>query len=373
MLKLLKFNEKQEETVDRILKHKKGQLVVSGYAGTGKTCVLAHVADKLANKKLRVLCTTFTGKASQRLKEVFGPKRHISIEVTNFHRVIYKTHVRSDGRVTFYKDPNWSNDFDVVLVDESSMIDNQTHRDILSGGIPVVFFGDPFQLPPVGSNDSISSKPDILLDEVFRQRGDSYILDIATDLRNGINRVHELPKAEFDEAISIVNEPANVALFYTNKDRVQFNKLFRLEYDYGGSPLVGLERCVGLQNNHAISLYNGSSVLVRDVQEYITCPKNNMEFAIVNAAWDDKEAQIAVPAAQLGNPQRIMTQDTHALPPIAPLDYAYALTAHKAQGSQYTQVVIKDPVWFAKKDWHNYCRWLYTAITRATDECYLLE
>lgn len=367
----ISFSEHQKECISKVIKNKK-VLIVSGYAGTGKTKIITSVANEMGIAGLRVLVTCFTGKAAQRLRESFDYV-HGNVKVVNFHQVIYKIVDNGDGILRFSKRPDWFLDYDVVLVDESSMIDDQTTNDIVDGNLPTSFFGDPFQLPPVTKKTTMFDEPDILLTEVFRQRGESYILDIATDLRNGTDRIGELPNihpTEIFDKVDMLKEECPV-LFLSNKDRIHFNTSYR-RYIHEVEDPQRSDRMVCLKNNHSLSIYNGQILTILRMIESVEINGTTFFRALVKSG--DEKCNIFFPKDQIDSTEMFVLQEEDKQEigsNVLLLDYAYALTAHKAQGSQFEQVVIKIPSWIRRKDSVYFYRWMYTAITRAKEECYI--
>lgn len=365
----MELNEKQQEAFDKVLKNKE-KIVIAGYAGTGKTMLLSQVAKKLASEGKKVLVTCLTGKAAQRLRDVFGKKQK-NIDIVNFHQVIYKVKITSSGKIICVYQPMWSSAYDAVLVDESSMIDAKTLQDILNGRKPTAFFGDPFQLPPVNEQSSLVESPDVLLNEVYRQEEGSYILEVATDIRNGINNICDLPRVKPFEVFDIADNKDSAVIFLSNKDRVEYNLSYRRHHFDEIDLQVG-DTCVSLKNNHVLSIYNGTTFEIKDIKCRFSVGSD--QYLKVVGTCEGRDFECVVAEKQFNNPKLVQNvfYNHRESGDFIFADYGYGLTAHKAQGSQYNTVVVHNPVWMSRRDPKYYARWMYTAITRAEKECFLM-
>jgi exodeoxyribonuclease-5 len=105
-------------------------------------------------------------------------------DARTIHSVIYTPNPNEDGTVTFLLRPRYElADIDGFLVDETSMVSKQLHRDMLSFGKPIIFVGDHGQLPPVGDDVYLMADPDYKLEEIHRNAGP--IAHFAGQLRKG--------------------------------------------------------------------------------------------------------------------------------------------------------------------------------------------
>jgi hypothetical protein len=136
-----------------------------GYAGTGKTTLAKHITAGLGGRGVFVAPT---GKAAAVMRD---NGCHGAMTV---HRAIYGApDVREDGSLLF--SPKKRSALDgaaLVVLDESSMVDEELARDLLAHGVPVLAMGDPAQLPPpVGGCSPFTSKtPDVMLTEIHPKR-----------------------------------------------------------------------------------------------------------------------------------------------------------------------------------------------------------
>src|SRR6266567_3633567 len=162
-----------------------------GFAGTGKTTIARFVAEDLGGN---VVLATVTNKAVSVLRDngcapaytikslFFTPIGEVIDKEGNRHPVFDKRLERfqeEHGRVS------------AIILDESSMVDQEDAQVILSAKIPVLAIGDPFQLQPVEGKPYFTlGNPHFMLEEV--KRHDSKILELATDIRlNGVMAVRK--------------------------------------------------------------------------------------------------------------------------------------------------------------------------------------
>jgi exodeoxyribonuclease-5 len=149
-----------------------------GYAGTGKTTLVKHIAEDIKGK---VLFAAFTGKAAcvMRSKGCDG--------ASTIHRLIYKPQEQNEENPTFelwHKAP--AGDAKLIIIDECSMVDAELARDLMSFEVPLLVLGDPAQLPPIqGGGFFTDAKPDAMLTEVHRQAQDNPIVRLSMDIRAG--------------------------------------------------------------------------------------------------------------------------------------------------------------------------------------------
>lgn len=373
-----------------------------GYAGTGKTTLARHLAEGVNGT---VLFAAFTGKAAYVLqtKGCAG--------ATTIHSLIY--HSREKGKASLVdmerqlqsliteltaegEDPEKSprvkdlkkmieqereslkqpffvlnpdsevRDARLVIIDECSMVDARMGADLLSFGTKVLVLGDPAQLPPVGGAGYFTEgvRPNIMLEEIHRQAEESPIIRMATQVRQeqplslgewGDNcRVLSGERIDPDLALSF-----DQILVGKNKTRFATNRRVRtLKGIDDPYPVIG-DRLVCLRNDHDAGLLNGAIFNVTSV----------------GGVMDQKVLMDIVPEGS-NFAQEVMAHEHYFMGKGEDLpwferkeaqefDYGYALTVHKAQGSQWDSVLLFDESWVFRKDrW----RWLYTGITRAAEK-----
>jgi len=338
-----------------------------GYAGTGKTTLARHFAEHVDGD---VQFAAFTGKAAQVLRSKGATNAR------TIHSLIYRprgeeaVEDETTGKTTIAPTFTINRQSPVaraklVVVDECSMVDEELGRDLMRFGTPILVLGDPAQLPPIsGGGFFTEHEPDFLLTEIHRQARDNPIIKLAMDVREG----REFMKGDYGTAqvigrAEVTQElvlDADQVLVGTNRTRRRYNhrlrelKGFTADYPQAGDKLV----C--LRNDPAKGLLNGSLWKVMTASRETTKPGINL---LVSPEEDDPDRGIAkiklLKAAFEEQDGEIPWQQRRRYDDF---DYGYALTVHKAQGSQWDNVVLFDES-FAFKDTRQ--RWLYTAITRA--------
>lgn len=336
---------------------------VFGFAGTGKTTLARHFADGIGG----LTCyAAFTGKAALMMQ------RNGCVGASTIHGLIYQVIEMPDGRTEFVLDrESAAKDAALLVIDECSMVDEEIGRDLLSFRVPILVLGDPAQLPPVrGAGFFTDAEPDVMLTEIHRQARDNPIIQLATAARSGDqiqfgeygrSRVVERGTLEEEDILS-----ASQILVGKNATRRAFNaKIRRLLGRDGVFPEEG-DRVVCLRNDKTCGIFNGGLFTVLDGMPR---PRGRKVGMVLRS--DDFPDRAAIKVTVLrdffdGNPDDL---DWKVRRGSQEFDYGYVLTCHKAQGSQWSDVVIYDESGIFRDEAR---RWLYTAITRASDRITLV-
>lgn len=366
----MKFSPKQDlalKAVDRwfYTESKKQQVFrVFGYAGTGKSTLARHFA---ANIDGSTVFAAFTGKAALVMR------KNGCQGARTIHSLIYKAIEAEDGTVHFEFNP--ASDIamcSLVIIDECSMVDEALARDLLSFGKPVLVLGDPAQLPPVdGAGYFTECEPDIMLTEIHRQSSDNPIIHLATQVRMG----NTLNLGQFGESKVIARpmlsdaKEADQILVGRNATRESMNLRMRKLLDFKGElPMAG-ERLICLKNDRELGIFNGGTFTVgREIR------KNYPTQFMFLALKSEDEVAGAMPTVVKVH-KSFFTADTpkpdwRMLKGSQEFDYGYAITVHKAQGSQWEHVMVQDESWCFRE---MNLRWLYTAITRASEKVTIVK
>ena len=361
-------------------------MVMTGGPGTGKTTVIRGMLDLFDRMGLKVMLAAPTGRAAKRMSEFCG------IEAKTIHRMLEMDYSEGGAFPTFGINRENPLDTDVLILDEVSMVDLMLMRatlDALPKECRLILVGDADQLPSIGAGnilkDLVNSEyiPTVRLTEIFRQAAESNIVVGAhainggeypdfsrknTDLfflrREGVNEVvdtvvdlcvNRLPKnmnipsnqiqvltpsRKFEVGTIILNRKLQEALNPPSKDKSEKrmgDKLFR-EGD----------RVMQIRNNYDLPWYSiagnesGLGVFNGDVGEIISIDTHD---EILSVKYDDKLCH-------------------YSFTMLNELELAYAMTVHKAQGSEFRAVVFA-ALGGAKSLLHRSV--LYTAITRAKE------
>ncbi|MAU98408.1 MAG: ATP-binding protein [Fulvimarina sp.] len=342
-----------------------------GYAGTGKTTLAKHFAEGIDGA---VQFAAFTGKAAQVLRSK-GAK-----SARTLHSLIYRPRgeetVADETSGTARVSPTFSLNRQspvakakLVVVDECSMVDEALGRDLMSFGTPILVLGDPGQLPPVsGGGFFTEAEPDFLLSEIHRQARDNPIIEMALAVREG----RELMYGDYGENAQVISKrevetervlAADQVLVGTNRTRRRYNaRLRELKGFEGPLPMAG-DKLVCLRNDPPKGLLNGSLWQVMTASRETTKPGVNLIVKPDDDDIDQGAAKIRLLKQAFEEPDTEVPWATKKR--FDDFDYGYALTVHKAQGSQWNDVMLFDES-FAFRDTRE--RWLYTAITRAAEK-----
>ncbi len=344
-----------------------------GYAGTGKTTLARYFAEHVDGD---VQFAAFTGKAAQVLRSKGATNAR------TLHSLIYRprgeeaVEDETTGKTSIAPTFSLNRQSPVakaalIVVDECSMVDEALGRDLMSFGTPILVLGDPGQLPPIsGGGFFTEHEPDHLLTEIHRQARDNPIIRMALDVREGrelelgdFGSARVITKAQVDQEMVMA---ADQVLVGTNRTRRRYNQRLReLKGFTTGYPQAG-DKLVCLRNDPAKGLLNGSLWKVMTASKETVKPGINL---LVTPEDEDRGvAKIKLLKAQFEEPDSEIPWQTKKR--FDDFDYGYALTVHKAQGSQWDNVVLFDES-FAFRDTRE--RWLYTAITRAAEKLIVVK
>lgn len=332
---------------------------VFGYAGTGKTTLARSFAQKI---KGDTVYAAFTGKAA------LAMQRSGCRDASTIHSLIYQVEQDSAGTVRFRFDPDGpASKAALIVIDECSMVDEDMGRDLLAYGKPILVLGDPAQLPPVKSAGFFTNHdPDVMLTEIHRQAEGNPIIRMATAVREG----HRLDYGEFGSSRVIRRGvlgdqevlSASQILVGKNATRAAYNRRIRRMIGRAGDMPEVDDRLVCLKNDRSAGIFNGGIFKVTAL-----LPKKSdalhVTFEVASEDFPNRPP-FAVKARRECFSGGLEDVDWRDLRGTQQFDYGYALTCHKAQGSQWDDVIVYDESGTFRDDWR---RWLYTAITRASD------
>ncbi|MEM9494652.1 MAG: AAA family ATPase [Pseudomonadota bacterium] len=326
-----------------------------GYAGAGKTTLARHFAEHAGGE---VAFAAFTGKAAHVMRQKG------CTDATTIHALIYrpaKSDEEDEPAFAIRRDAPASK-ADLIIIDECSMVDEDLGRDLVSFGKPVLVLGDPAQLPPVkGGGYFTDGEPDFMLTEIHRQAADNPIIRLSMAIREGepFDEQHDecrmISRRDIDTADIMA---ADQILVGTNRTRKRYNERLRELHGLSGDTPEAGEKLVCLRNNKKKGLLNGG---IWEVAQRLS-PRGGRTRLSIRPEDGGKSVNVSVPRAYFTDgpetvpwPQRKGADE---------FDYGYALTVHKAQGSQWDNVVLFDESYAFRE---HQARWLYTAVTRAAE------
>lgn len=364
---------------------KQPYLTIGGYAGTGKTTLLAVLRQLLHKKtpKLKVAFAAFTGKATQVLQNYLAEFNILYSQdsVSTIHSLIYSVVENEQQQIVAWRKKERLKT-DLIIVDEASMLDQEIWLDLLSYHIPIVAVGDHGQLPPIHGYFNLMKKPMLRLESIHRQEISNPIIDISILARTQGQipvasygkKVKKLLKSDPDTADQIENylqmadEDTLIVCGYNNT-RLRLNQYLRTLKGFETAEPQVADRVICLRNNHQKQIYNGmlgTIERIRRIDQYFY-------DIVVNFDEQDRVYEGLALAKQFNSTSTISynSPDRQLLKKADLFDFAYALTVHKAQGSQAARVIVFEERFkqMSDEDWR---RWLYTAVTRAEEELIII-
>ena len=387
----MKLNEQQQMAVDAIhadMATGKPVIVLWGFAGTGKTTLLNLIAHQV-NCDVDLMAPT--NKAALVLNEKTG------MSASTVHHAIYTV---DDKNGTFLLDGTKLGRKGLIICDEASMMNQKLIEDLLNIAHTkkntVLFVGDSFQLPPVSSKENIFSmfEPTAKLTQVMRQEDGSKILDYATALRN-VQKTFipdmsndDITVARYQDCAkqylaAVKNGEDATMVVWTNDLRVKMNHWMRKSI-YNNEIDIPQDNDMMMAIGTSSVYANGETFkaghldLVQEVDLEISDfgkPKS-VEHAYCMTD-DEGKMYIVFPYTKKASIPRQSISNVKSLPKdfydidkkgrykincdVSIVTYGYAITAHKAQGSQWDTVYVYECSTIPE----NAAQWLYTAVTRA--------
>ena len=390
----MELTRKQEEglriAIDRY-NHNEPYTVISGYAGTGKSTLINFIIAALeVNPEDEVAYITFTGKASEVLREKGCPNAMTA------HKLLYYSKQMPNGKFFYRPRPSLEKDYKIIVVDEVSMLPKDMWDLLLTHGIYVIACGDPFQIPPIdkSQDNGILNNPHIFLDEVMRQAKESDIICLSMDIREGkkINpfRGNDTQVFNKKDLCDGMYFWADQILVSTNKSRHGINSYMRDDLGRGFEPeindkVICLRNCWDtLSEKQCDPLINGSigtiSAMHMESIDYIvmgqkvTAPV--LVTDLITSSGEYKNLHIDYTALTTGEkfftPRQEYIIRKNKQNPELPIEFnfGYAITGHRAQGSQWNKVLVLEESFPFDKIEH--ARWLYTTVTRAAEKLTLI-
>ncbi len=375
----IELSPDQQKAIDEVLEwmaSKQKRKSLGGYAGTGKTTIISYLLRTM--KGLDVQVCAPTGKAAAVL-------RTKGVDACTVHKLVYQPQSTCfvHGRVQGRKPPSgkgkpvctecgrpvrtkWVRvpiiSADLVIVDESSMVNETMMTDLESLVRKILYVGDHGQVEPIGRDPGIMRDPDIRLEQIHRQAAHSGIIQLAHHMRRGSHPKKWGAGEKSDARVAVVSKLVprmlsqfNVILCGYNKTRKDVNSAVRKFRGFKDSlPEVG-ERIICLQNDSDLGIYNGLLVRVMHRHDSYERPKYDLVDEVGNEYFE-----ISVDPDQFEAEKKL----DYCPKGIGLFDFGYCLTVHKAQGSEWDKVAVIEQI---ARSWDP-ARWRYTAATRAAKQ-----
>ena len=378
------YAPRQRETLQLALENQ--IVVITGGPGTGKTTSIRAILAMFDSLGLRTLLTAPTGRAAKRMTELTG------CEASTVHRLLGARFAEDEESVVFAKNEADQLDCDAVILDECSMVDISLMSALLAAmpaDARLVLVGDADQLPSVGPGDVFSAilrseaVPAVRLTEIFRQDGTSRIVRNAHMINRGehpdlsentggffrlkrfkaastVDTITELCASRLPEKMNIPSEEIQV-LSPTRKGElgtVNLNQHLQAALNppvegkkeklFGSVVFREGDRVMQIRNNYELSWHSednsaaGSGIYNGDIG---VITQIDLEQECLTVSFDGR---LAVYSFDL----------------LLELEHAWAMTVHKAQGSEYRAVIL---ALCAASQMLTSRDILYTAVTRAKE------
>lgn len=368
-------------------------LTIGGYAGVGKTTVTGEIIRTLKQDGKAIAMCTLAGKASTILKRKTGDVLGERDFCGTICKLIYNL-VRADkderGRPDLEFERHMNHlDYDLIVIDEASMVNHEYFDDLADHGIPILAIGDHGQLPPIPPKGwdkknpgqvysfNLMKNPDIKLETILRQASDNPIVKISQMARETGNIpvgmygphcvkttdsafLHKFPFGSADSQMLCAN----------NKTRCGTNAFARFKLGIQSDLPVAGEPVICLANNAKANLFNGMIGNIESIEyncrteEGYPCYRVSIIFE-GGMPWRGNIHPGSFGSAY-GDRMENKPFDLEFF------DWSYCITTHKFQGSESSFVLVREERLWKQTD-DNWRRWLYTAVTRAKDKLIIFK
>lgn len=443
----------QKKIIEKLSEYLSGDdfsriFVLNGYAGTGKTTLIAALVGALKEEGIKPVLLAPTGRAAKVLARYAGEK------ALTIHKRIYRERTNADYESKFTLNPNPERGA-VFIVDEASMLSDTTSGGAVFGsgsllsdlvdyvrsgrGCRLILVGDSAQLPPVGSDFSPALDPSTLsaygdveyatLDEVVRQESESGILFNATLVRcmleNGLCEIphfdlnypdiEALEGGEFLEKLQDCYDrygrDETIVITRSNRRANRYNEGIRRNVLYAEEEIESRDMLMIVKNNYYFPehtencpmnfIANGDIARLKRIRRF----EEFYGFRFVDAVvefpdYEDTEIECKLLLDTLTSESPSLTREESSRlfyevekdyteirsklkrfreirenPHFNALQikFSYAVTCHKAQGGQWRAVFVDRCLFGEEPMTRDLLRWLYTALTRATEKLYLVN
>ena len=422
--------------------------VLNGYAGTGKTTLIAALVAALKELEIKTVLLAPTGRAAKVLARYAGEK------ALTIHKRIYRqrTNAAYESRFSLNINPERGA---VFIVDEASMLSGRTEAGSLFGsgsllhdlvdyvrsgrGCRLILVGDSAQLPPVGSDFSPALDPTTMsafgevvygtMDEVVRQEAQSGILFNATlvrcmleqgicetpRLRMGFPDMEAVEGGEFLEKLQDCHtrygRDETIVITRSNRRANRYNEGIRRNVLCAEEEIESGDMLMIVKNNYYYPehteqcpmnfIANGDIARLKRLRRFEEFYGFRFASAVLEFPdYDDAELECKILLDTIASESPSLTrEESSRLFYEVEKDYldirsklkrykeirenphfnavqvkfSYAVTCHKAQGGQWRAVFVDRCLFGDEPMTRDLLRWLYTALTRATDKLYLVN
>lgn len=361
-------------------------LFITGeFVPTHNTTVLSSIIDKLGLDDDQYMTCAYTGKAALNLQQKGLPSSTVHSLI--YHTVLEK--IKSSDEEIDAGDPPVKMRFHFILkdalpsnlrlivVDEATMINNDMRDKILSFGLPVIFIGDMNQLPPIFGMSEVMLNPDFVLTKIMRQSEGNPIVQLANLILN--DQYYDLGDYGNSKVVDSIEYSKGLLTDYDmilcgkNKTRDNMNNLIIHDILKKKSliPFIGA-KVVNRQNNwnlavNGISLTNGLVGYITNFSKK-TAYKGYYTIDFQPDFMDDEFEGLHIDTRYIVSDYNV--RKNFGFTKFEKFEYAYCISTHISQGSQYNRVLFLDEVF---PDAETTKKLRYTAITRAIDSIIIVR
>lgn len=422
--------------------------ILNGYAGTGKTTLIAALVQVLRAMNIPCVLLAPTGRAAKVLAQYSGTEAH------TIHKRIYRQRTNADYESKYSLDINREKGC-VFIVDETSMLSDSTPDGQIFGSgslledlityvrsgrqCRLILVGDDAQLPPVGADRSPALDATAMrsygeevyssMTDVVRQDAASGILRNATALRQMLERgevevphidlnypdIESIGGGEFleclEDAYARYGRDETIVITRSNKRANRFNEGIRRYILSAEEQIESGDRLMVVKNNYYYTermekspmsfIANGDIALLKRIRRFEDFYGFHFADAILSFGdYGNTEIECKILLDTLSSESPSLTREqSRQLFDEVEKDYmdtasrlkrfrqirenphynalqvkfAYAVTCHKAQGGQWRAVFVDRCLFGDEPMTRDMLRWLYTAVTRATEKLYLVN
>ena len=374
----IEYNKDQLKALIRSME--KEFLIITGGPGTGKTTIMKGIVElyrnvnNLSYEKLiqKIALLAPTGRAAKRISET------TIMPASTIHRFLKWSKETNTFQVNEYN----KSKVEFIVLDEASMVDTYLMANLLKGissNCKIIIIGDDHQLPSVGPgqvlHDLISSeKLEVVeLNQLYRQKDDSNIITLAYDIRNKkidksiFNVSEDLTFIECNDN-DVINNISEIANTYKDLSYKDFQILSPMYKGLNGIDNINkIVREIFNPKDDKKKEYKLSEVLLREDDKVIqltNMPEENVYNGDIGL----------IDRISNGTKKEIYVDYDSNLVKYTPSNFnnirqAYAISIHKAQGSEFDVVVLPIVKGFNKM---LYQKLIYTAVTRAKKKLYIV-
>ena len=358
---------------------------ITGGPGTGKTTLVRYFIERLGLKLENVLFVAYMGKAASVLQRNGLPAKTIHSAIYDYvekldrdenGHIIIKENGKPKLKHFFELKDHISKKIKLIVLDEASMVDEPIGKDLMSFNIPIITLGDLDQLPPVFGKPFFLQNPNVRLKQIMRQAEGNPIIWLCQQVLAGkelkygvygnssIIKKSEITDYHFKNTDMIITGTNRLRYNINNYCREYIKGIKRLEYPHIGEKVICRKNNWNQCLKGGIYLTNGTTGFVDDIYRDSYNKKTmKMDFrpdftksVFRNIEFDYKH-MYAIPGQEDKDNNFGFFYDK--------MEYAYAITCHSSQGSQYGKVMYMHEDFM--RDPEDRKKLIYTALSRAIE------